>query len=273
MHYEFSERFISRLSLENNAGAALSDTRIRLLEQIDQLGSISQAAKSVPLSYKAAWDAIDLLNNTAPEPLVVRSAGGRQGGGTRLTEYGRRMVVMYRALEMEYQSTLDRVMAGMNEMHKGDLKEFQQLMHRMAMKPSARNQFTGRVSGLRDSGLDYLVHLQLTDEHELVAIITKTSAEYLGLSMGADVFALFKAYSVVLTTNPEQARGFANQLWGVVEGVNLSRDQVEVILQLPGERRLVSLIQETDFQALNLKPGDKACACIDPEQILLAAYD
>ncbi len=100
MSYEFSERFISRLSLENGAGAALSDTRIHLLEQIDQLGSISQAAKAVPLSYKAAWDAIDLLKHTAPEPLVVRSAGGRPGGGTCLTEYGRRKVVMYPALEI-----------------------------------------------------------------------------------------------------------------------------------------------------------------------------
>ena len=88
MSYSLSERLVSRLSLENDAGAALSSKRIRLLEKIGELGSISQAAKAVPLSYKAAWDAIEQLNSTAPQPLVERTSGGRQGGGTRLIEYG-----------------------------------------------------------------------------------------------------------------------------------------------------------------------------------------
>ena len=35
------------------------------LEAIDRYGSISQAAKAVPLSYKAAWDAVDAMNNLA----------------------------------------------------------------------------------------------------------------------------------------------------------------------------------------------------------------
>ena len=51
-------------------GNFLGDKRIRLLEAIDQQGSISQAAKAVPMSYKAAWDAVDDMNNVAPQPLV-----------------------------------------------------------------------------------------------------------------------------------------------------------------------------------------------------------
>ena len=54
----------------------------RLLEAIDLYGSISQAAKHVPLSYKAAWDAVDAMNNLADTPLVERSTGGKAGGGT-----------------------------------------------------------------------------------------------------------------------------------------------------------------------------------------------
>jgi molybdenum-dependent DNA-binding transcriptional regulator ModE len=57
----------------------LGDTRIRLLEAIDRYGSISQAAKAVPLSYKAAWDAVDAMNNLAEAPLVERSVGGKHG--------------------------------------------------------------------------------------------------------------------------------------------------------------------------------------------------
>ncbi len=50
--------------------------RIALLQHIAEQGSITRAAKSAGLSYKAAWDAIDELNNLAQKPLVERSVGG-----------------------------------------------------------------------------------------------------------------------------------------------------------------------------------------------------
>ncbi|WP_154584450.1 winged helix-turn-helix domain-containing protein, partial [Bordetella pertussis] len=64
--------------------------RIDLLAQIEATGSISAAARAAGMSYKGAWDAIDAMNNLAGEPLVLRSAGGRGGGGTRLTDRARR---------------------------------------------------------------------------------------------------------------------------------------------------------------------------------------
>ncbi|WP_252977268.1 winged helix-turn-helix domain-containing protein [Pseudomonas oryzihabitans] len=67
--------FIAHLSLESSVGAELTQTRIRLLEAIAATGSISQAAKRVPLSYKAAWDAVDQINNLSAQPLVARSTG------------------------------------------------------------------------------------------------------------------------------------------------------------------------------------------------------
>ncbi|WP_324778107.1 winged helix-turn-helix domain-containing protein, partial [Ralstonia pickettii] len=56
--------------------------RIELLAAIGQTGSITAGAKAVGLSYKAAWDAIDTMNNLAGEPLVVRTTGGKGGGGS-----------------------------------------------------------------------------------------------------------------------------------------------------------------------------------------------
>ncbi|MCC7059524.1 MAG: winged helix-turn-helix domain-containing protein, partial [Burkholderiaceae bacterium] len=57
--------------------------RIALLEAIHSEGSITRAARKVGLSYKAAWDAIDTMNNLAAEPLVTRVTGGKGGGSTR----------------------------------------------------------------------------------------------------------------------------------------------------------------------------------------------
>ena len=54
----------------------LGGKRIDLLEQIEATGSISRAAKAIKLSYKAAWDAVDAMNNLSERPLVVCSAGG-----------------------------------------------------------------------------------------------------------------------------------------------------------------------------------------------------
>ena len=57
--------------------------RVGLLAALAQCGSITAAAKQVGLSYKAAWEAIDTMNNLAGEPLVQRSTGGKGGGGGR----------------------------------------------------------------------------------------------------------------------------------------------------------------------------------------------
>ena len=54
--------------------------RIGLLAQIAESGSISKAAKAIGMSYKAAWDAIDIMNNLAGQPLVERTVGGKGGG-------------------------------------------------------------------------------------------------------------------------------------------------------------------------------------------------
>ncbi|WP_416830129.1 winged helix-turn-helix domain-containing protein, partial [Helicobacter ganmani] len=53
----------------------LGHGKVELLERIAQSGSISKAAKEMRMSYKAAWDSIDLMNNVANEPLVVRVTG------------------------------------------------------------------------------------------------------------------------------------------------------------------------------------------------------
>ena len=123
----------------------------------------------MPLSYKAAWDAIDNMNNLAEQPLVLRSAGGRQGGGTQLTAYGKKVVALYRALEAEYQAALDRLTASMHQESNNDFQQFRQLLRRMSMKSSARNQFAGEIVGMRSGQVDFEVRLRLDAENELVA--------------------------------------------------------------------------------------------------------
>ena len=263
-------RFLARMSFETDVGTALSDTRIRLLEEIGRKGSINQAAKAVPLSYKAAWDAIDTMNNLAPEPLVVRVTGGRQGGGTQLTEYGQKMVAMYRALEIEYQAALDRLSERLDQTGGCDIRGFQQLMQRMSMKTSARNQFSGPITGLRDGGVDYEVRIRLDAATEIVAIITKASAENLGLTIGKDVFALVKSSSVMLSMDRSMKLTARNQLWGEVAAIHEGPVNNEVTLALPSGRSVTCVVTGDSCRALGIEPGVQACAFFKSSTVILA---
>ena len=264
--------FVGKVTLETELGSSLGDTRIRLLEQIDKLGSINQAAKAVPLSYKAAWDAVDTLNNLSPQPLVMRVTGGRQGGGTQLTDYGRRVVAMYRALELEYQAALERVCTRLDESGPANVKEFQTLMHRMAMKTSARNQFSGTVVGLRDGGVDYEVRLSLDPGIEIVSVITKASAENLGLAIGREVFALVKSSSVLITVDRELRLTARNQLWGVISAIHQGSVNDEVTLALPSGRSVTAVVTRGSCEKLGLQEGVEACALFKSSNVILATY-
>ena len=95
-----------RIALETPLGGVLSDKHIRLLEAIDRCGSLNRAAREVPLSYKAAWDALDAMNQRSPQALVLRATGGAGGGGTVLTDYARQLITLYRAME-SYRRTFE----------------------------------------------------------------------------------------------------------------------------------------------------------------------
>lgn len=85
---------------------ALGPGKVDLLEAIDRAGSISGAARDLGLSYRRAWDLVDTMNRCFRQPLVIRRQGGAGGGGTRLTELGRRTVSDYRAMESKAEQAV-----------------------------------------------------------------------------------------------------------------------------------------------------------------------
>lgn len=85
-------RWRGRLWLEGPDGTFLGYGRVVLLERIRDYGSISQAAKSMEMSYKHAWDLLDSMNRQAGGKLVETSRGGKQGGGARLTPAGEKAI-------------------------------------------------------------------------------------------------------------------------------------------------------------------------------------
>ena len=95
-----------RLWIEGKNGAFLGYGKILLLERIRQYGSISQAAKSMKMSYHHAWNLVDSMNKQAAKPLVEKVTGGKGGGGARLTEAGERAVKIFRDLDDRFNKFL-----------------------------------------------------------------------------------------------------------------------------------------------------------------------
>ncbi len=273
-----SPRLTGRLEVSTELGSFLGDTRVRLLEAIDAHGSISQAARHVPISYKAAWDAVDAMNNLAERPLVESSTGGRAGGGTRLTEHGRRVVAMYRAVEAEYQTALDRLAGRFATDAAGDMPAFRKLLRRMAVRSSARNQFAGTVAGVHGGPVDCVVQVALDPSTTLVASVTRASVETLGLVVGSEVVALVKAPSVALaaaadTPADAAADGTPNRFAGTVERIVDSPVNAEVTLALGGGRTATAVVPRATLRTLRLAVGAPACAVFQPASVILTVLD
>lgn len=266
-------RMIGRFGVDLASDSFLGDTRIRLLEAIERCGSISQAAKEVPLSYKAAWDAIDAMNNLAEHPLVERAVGGRNGGGTRVTEYGRRVMALYRAMETEYQLALDRVTASLNDPASEDPQALRRLMRSVGVTPSARNQFVGPITTLRAGEVTFEVGIRFDGMNEIVAQISREGAEQLQLGIGRELHAWVNASSVILMTDRRLRLSARNQLWGTVSRIHEGPVSVDVVLGLPGGRTVSALITRDSLAELGLREGMEACAVFKASTVMLCAFD
>jgi len=93
--------------VEKDGELYLGGGRVMLLENIQQLGSISAAARSMGLGYRNAWLWINSMNRLAPSPLVVKVKGGPGGGYAQLTQEGHEAVKSYKELRKQMETTLD----------------------------------------------------------------------------------------------------------------------------------------------------------------------
>ena len=102
-----------RIWIEKEGETYLGYGRVILLTRIGELGSISQAAKSMKMSYKQAWDLVDSMNRQANAPLVTASKGGKGGGGTQLTEAGEAAIREFNRLLLRLETFLTEETSGL----------------------------------------------------------------------------------------------------------------------------------------------------------------
>ncbi|MBK5941758.1 TOBE domain-containing protein [Halochromatium roseum] len=291
--------------------AFLGEARIGLLEQIGERGSITQAAKAAGISYKAAWDAVDAMNNLAPTPVVATATGGRGGGGARLTDEGRRLIAAYRTLSAEYQRFLESVNAAL-----GDREAGVAMLQRLALRTSARNQFIGQIVSVTARPVDAEVEIAIQGGARVRAGVTNESVDCLGLKPGRHVWALIKAVAVRIEPETACARsrigthsrpsssvdtrlnqspspssisspsfssshgtrtGISdlglNRLCGQVQRITRSDGPAEVVIALEAGITIRGLIDAERLEPLGISEQTSACALFDPASVIIGVSD
>ena len=247
--------------------AQISDVRISLLEMISQYGSITQAAKAVGISYKTAWEALDTMQNLCGEVLVESLTGGKGGGGTRITVAGQTLVQTYRLIQRENERFLSNIREGMD-----DFDNFYQMIRRLSLKSSARNQFFGKITAIRGGSVNAEVELSINGDDKIEAAITNESLENLNLKIGSEVWALVKASWVILSTeNSDFKISALNRLNGTITRLTKGQLNSDVVLTLAGGNTVSAIVTNDSIEQMELKVGVKASALFNSASIILTA--
>ena len=96
------------LTLTKRGVAVIGEREARLLDAVDRVRSIKDAAAEAGISYRTAWSAIQQMEQALGRPMVVSRAGGPGGGATTLTDECRRLLALYQDLRRQLEEILAR---------------------------------------------------------------------------------------------------------------------------------------------------------------------
>ena len=254
----------SNLTLEIFNQPFLLEKRIELLIAVKRTGSISKAAKEVPMSYKAAWEAIESMNNLSTTPIVQRETGGVGGGGTTLTPYGENLLQTYVLLKEEQKKFLQNL-TQITDINTGTLKT----IRRLSMQISARNQIGGIVEYIENGTVNAEVYIKLKSGYTIISVITNTAVNNLDLKVGDDVVAIFKSNTVLITTDIVLNISARNKFLGIVDSINKGEINSELIIDIGNGDKIASIITTNSIESLNIEEKKQVCAIIKASDVML----
>ena len=241
-----------------NENSTFDAKRIKLLEKIDETGSMSKAAKEVGISYKAAWDAIDKMNNVADEPLVMKVTGGRKGGGSTITAYARELITSFYDMVEAQDRTLELI-------------ENQNRTGMSFFLASTKNLFSCHIQSIVSGDVNATIGLKLRGDDMLAAVITKDSVKRLELEQGNRVYALVNesAISLLKGDGRNLAVSARNRLFGRVSRITTSGVSAEVEISLPGGQAIYVIMTAGSIDSMDLKEEDTVTALFKAQSVML----
>ncbi|HEY4436711.1 TOBE domain-containing protein [Lelliottia sp. V106_10] len=139
------------------------------------------------------------------------------------------------------------------------------------MSVSARNQLAGTVSATSHGAVNDEVELTLTGGAKLVAIVTTSSKEALGLVPGKEAIALIKAPWVTLATEECGLKFSArNQFAGAISQVTEGAVNATVHVKTDAGFEIVAVVTNESREEMQLAAGKRVIALVKASAILIA---
>ena len=96
----------SRHRIEDKHGnIIIGEGRQKIFELIEETGSINQTAKAMKMSYRGVWGKIKATEEHLDRQIVITE----RRHGSRLTEYGKRLLIDYTRLKEECKMADDDI--------------------------------------------------------------------------------------------------------------------------------------------------------------------
>lgn len=237
--------------------------RVDLLKRIKNEGSISAAAKQMEMSYKAAWDSVNIMNKLWSSPLVERTTGGRHGGGTKLTKTGEEFIELYDKYNVMFEKILNFIEENPENIN---------MIDKVWLKTSADNVFHGKITKIEQGAVNCLVHMETEAGVKIVASITVDGIDRMNLAEGEYICALVSAQRLIVIENNsgEQIITSArNKFGGAVSVVKKGAVNSEIVLDMDGGAKLKIVVTNESADNLSLTFGKNICAYCKASDIII----
>jgi molybdate transport system regulatory protein len=160
----------------------LDETDALLLRRISEMGSLTDAARSVGISYRNAWDRVKRIGKNLEESVVETKVGGKTGGRATITPKGVALLKEFRRLRKYIFDALD------------DREFWEHVGYRL----SARNRIKAKILDIQSGGVISEVKMSTKGRNLLTSIISNEAVEYLRLRKEDEVEAIIKATEVII---------------------------------------------------------------------------
>lgn len=85
----------------------MGDGKWRILQAIDEHGSLKAATKALGITYRRTWGDLKKIEKQLGFPLLKKTRGGKEGGQTRLTPEGRKLVDAFSRLHKRVHTEME----------------------------------------------------------------------------------------------------------------------------------------------------------------------
>lgn len=250
-------RIVGRFWVKKDGKNFLGDGRVELLRKIHASGSISKAAKEMKMSYKAAWDDVDTMNNLAEKPLISSAAGGKRGGGTKLTDAGTDIIAFYENLHEYFDQFINSTQYKFGEVHTSIINQ--------------ENVFKAGVREITQAGNNVFIDVSIGMDLNITALVSLsiyTSIKNRGVD---NVKVIIPPSSLMLVRTSEVENvGATNIFNGAIRKISDKNGRTSIEMEAGQGINLIVEVSKRIADRFKIAVGDVYCAvCKDADIIVL----